>query len=39
MRKKVEKDGSDAKLRHGTYGNRQGLKLDSNGPNTHQLEF
>ena len=24
---------------HGTYGNRQVLKLDTNGPYTHLIEF
>lgn len=28
-----------AALRHGTYGNRQVLQLDTNGPYTHLLEF
>ncbi|XP_061843678.1 D-aminoacyl-tRNA deacylase 2 isoform X2 [Nerophis lumbriciformis] len=26
-------------LKHGTYGNRQVLKLDTNGPHTHLLDF
>ncbi|KAM6274894.1 D-aminoacyl-tRNA deacylase 2 isoform 2-T2 [Porphyrio hochstetteri] len=26
-------------VRHGTYGNRQVLKLDTNGPYTHLIEF
>ncbi|XP_028832248.1 D-aminoacyl-tRNA deacylase 2 [Denticeps clupeoides] len=26
-------------VRHGTYGNRQVLKLDTNGPYTHLMEF
>lgn len=26
-------------LKHGTYGNRQVLKLDTNGPYTHLMEF
>ncbi|MBN3302889.1 DTD2 deacylase, partial [Amia calva] len=26
-------------LRHGTYGNRQVLKLDTNGPYTHLMDF
>ncbi|XP_073495175.1 D-aminoacyl-tRNA deacylase 2 [Phyllobates terribilis] len=30
---------SGARLRYGTYGNRQVLKLDTNGPYTHLLEF
>ncbi|KAM3919899.1 D-aminoacyl-tRNA deacylase 2 [Leptodactylus fuscus] len=30
---------SGAVLRYGTYGNRQVLKLDTNGPYTHLLEF
>ncbi|KAM5129781.1 D-aminoacyl-tRNA deacylase 2 [Mantella aurantiaca] len=28
-----------SELRHGTYGNRQVLQLDTNGPYTHLLEF
>lgn len=28
-----------AVLRHGTYGNRQVLKVDTNGPFTHMIEF
>ncbi|KAE8587560.1 hypothetical protein XENTR_v10022017 [Xenopus tropicalis] len=30
---------SGAVLKHGTYGNRQVLNLDTNGPYTHLLEF
>ncbi|XP_026520305.1 D-aminoacyl-tRNA deacylase 2 [Notechis scutatus] len=26
-------------LKHGTYGNRQVLRVDTNGPYTHQIEF
>uniref|UniRef100_A0A3B4BHI7 D-aminoacyl-tRNA deacylase n=1 Tax=Periophthalmus magnuspinnatus TaxID=409849 RepID=A0A3B4BHI7_9GOBI len=26
-------------IKHGTYGNRQVLKLDTNGPYTHMMEF
>lgn len=26
-------------VRHGTYGNRQVLSLDTNGPHTHLMEF
>ncbi|KAM9569810.1 D-aminoacyl-tRNA deacylase 2-like [Salvelinus alpinus] len=26
-------------IKHGTYGNRQVLKLDTNGPYTHLMEF
>lgn len=26
-------------VKHGTYGNRQVLKLDTNGPYTHLIEF
>nr|XP_010304898.1 PREDICTED: probable D-tyrosyl-tRNA(Tyr) deacylase 2 [Balearica regulorum gibbericeps] len=28
-----------ALVKHGTYGNRQVLKLDTNGPYTHLIEF
>ncbi|XP_061600400.1 D-aminoacyl-tRNA deacylase 2 [Cololabis saira] len=31
--------GSELPLEHGTYGNRQVLKLDTNGPYTHLMEF
>lgn len=30
---------SGAALKHGTYGNRQVLKVDTNGPFTHLIEF
>lgn len=30
---------SGAEVKHGTYGNRQVLKLDTNGPYTHLMEF
>lgn len=26
-------------VKHGTYGNRQVLRVDTNGPYTHQIEF
>lgn len=29
----------DVTVKHGTYGNRQVLKLDTNGPYTHLMEF
>uniref|UniRef100_A0A8C6SM51 D-aminoacyl-tRNA deacylase n=1 Tax=Neogobius melanostomus TaxID=47308 RepID=A0A8C6SM51_9GOBI len=29
----------NVKVEHGTYGNRQVLKLDTNGPYTHIMEF
>ncbi|XP_058471728.1 D-aminoacyl-tRNA deacylase 2-like [Solea solea] len=31
--------GAEAAVKHGTYGNRQVLKLDTNGPYTHLMEF
>lgn len=31
--------GADVTVKHGTYGNRQVLKLDTNGPYTHLMEF
>ncbi|XP_071355190.1 D-aminoacyl-tRNA deacylase 2 [Trachinotus anak] len=31
--------GSQVTMKHGTYGNRQVLKLDTNGPYTHLMEF
>lgn len=31
--------GSETAVKHGTYGNRQVLKLDTNGPYTHLMEF
>uniref|UniRef100_A0A8D0C3B6 D-aminoacyl-tRNA deacylase 2 n=1 Tax=Salvator merianae TaxID=96440 RepID=A0A8D0C3B6_SALMN len=30
---------ADVVLKHGTYGNRQVLKIDTNGPFTHMVEF
>ncbi|GAA6227426.1 probable D-tyrosyl-tRNA(Tyr) deacylase 2 [Lates japonicus] len=30
---------SEVTVKHGTYGNRQVLKLDTNGPYTHLMEF
>lgn len=30
---------ADAEVKHGTYGNRQVLKLDTNGPYAHLMEF
>ncbi|XP_061742830.1 D-aminoacyl-tRNA deacylase 2 [Nerophis ophidion] len=30
---------AEVTLKHGTYGNRQVLKLDTNGPHTHLLDF
>lgn len=30
---------ADVTVKHGTYGNRQVLKLDTNGPYTHLMEF
>ena len=32
-------EGAGAEVKHGTYGNRQVLKLDTNGPYTHLMEF
>ncbi|XP_029972178.1 D-aminoacyl-tRNA deacylase 2 [Salarias fasciatus] len=31
--------GAAVTVKHGTYGNRQVLKLDTNGPYTHLMEF
>ncbi|KAK2826792.1 hypothetical protein Q5P01_021006 [Channa striata] len=31
--------GAEVTVKHGTYGNRQVLKLDTNGPYTHLMEF
>ncbi|XP_034015743.1 D-aminoacyl-tRNA deacylase 2-like [Thalassophryne amazonica] len=31
--------GADVSVKHGMYGNRQVLKLDTNGPYTHLTEF
>ncbi|XP_031704013.1 D-aminoacyl-tRNA deacylase 2 [Anarrhichthys ocellatus] len=30
---------AEVKVKHGTYGNRQVLKLDTNGPYTHLMDF
>ena len=30
---------AEVTVKHGTYGNRQVLKLDTNGPYTHLMEF
>lgn len=30
---------AEVTVKHGTYGNRQVLKLDTNGPYTHVMEF
>lgn len=30
---------SDCSLKHGTYGNRQVLRMDTNGPFSHYFEF
>ncbi|XP_070699071.1 D-aminoacyl-tRNA deacylase 2-like [Pempheris klunzingeri] len=34
-----ELSGANVTVKHGTYGNRQVLKLDTNGPYTHLMEF
>ncbi|CAL8283170.1 unnamed protein product [Lota lota] len=31
--------GAEPEVKHGTYGNRQVLQLDTNGPYTHLMEF
>ncbi|XP_008285249.1 probable D-tyrosyl-tRNA(Tyr) deacylase 2 [Stegastes partitus] len=31
--------GAEVTVKHGTYGNRQVLQLDTNGPYTHLMEF
>ncbi len=31
--------GVEVTVKHGTYGNRQVLKLDTNGPYTHLMDF
>ncbi|KAF7649349.1 hypothetical protein LDENG_00142980 [Lucifuga dentata] len=33
------KTDAEVTVKHGTYGNRQVLKLDTNGPYTHLMEF
>lgn len=33
------RSGAAVTVKHGTYGNRQVLKLDTNGPYTHLMEF
>ena len=35
----TEGAGAESEVKHGTYGNRQVLKLDTNGPYTHLMEF
>lgn len=35
----VKCNEAGTEVRHGTYGNRQVLKLDTNGPYTHLMEF
>lgn len=32
-------NGDKVMVKHGTYGNRQVLKLDTNGPYTHLMDF
>lgn len=34
-----ELSSREVQVKHGTYGNRQVLKLDTNGPYTHVMEF
>ncbi|KAM9340999.1 D-aminoacyl-tRNA deacylase 2 isoform 2-T2 [Symphorus nematophorus] len=34
-----ELTAAETTVKHGTYGNRQVLKLDTNGPYTHLMEF
>ena len=34
-----ELTAAEVTVKHGTYGNRQVLKLDTNGPYTHLMEF
>ncbi|XP_067099779.1 D-aminoacyl-tRNA deacylase 2 [Osmerus mordax] len=38
-RRAEEGAGDKTTVKHGTYGNRQVLKLDTNGPYTHLMEF
>lgn len=35
----VAESSAEVTVKHGTYGNRQVLKLDTNGPYTHLMEF
>lgn len=35
----VAESSTEVTVKHGTYGNRQVLKLDTNGPYTHLMEF
>lgn len=37
--REVAAAASGVTVRHGTYGNRQVLNLDTNGPYTHLMEF
>lgn len=37
--KELTAAAAGATVKHGTYGNRQVLKLDTNGPYTHLMEF
>lgn len=37
--KELTTDAPGVTVKHGTYGNRQVLKLDTNGPYTHLMEF
>ncbi|XP_059209769.1 D-aminoacyl-tRNA deacylase 2-like [Centropristis striata] len=37
--KEVTAASAEVTVKHGTYGNRQVLKLDTNGPYTHLMEF
>lgn len=37
--KEIMATASGMTVKHGTYGNRQVLKLDTNGPYTHLMEF
>jgi len=34
-----KQEADSTKVVAGVYGNRQGLKMDSSGPNTHQFDF
>ncbi|XP_054470500.1 D-aminoacyl-tRNA deacylase 2-like [Anoplopoma fimbria] len=36
---KAASSSAEVTVKHGTYGNRQVLKLDTNGPYTHLMEF
>ncbi|XP_033497708.2 D-aminoacyl-tRNA deacylase 2 [Epinephelus lanceolatus] len=37
--KELTAASAEVTVKHGTYGNRQVLKLDTNGPYTHLMEF